>query len=25
VEAVTPLLLDVAKYSRMRDVGIQFR
>jgi NADPH-dependent F420 reductase len=25
VEALTPLLLNIARYNRMRDVGIQFR
>ena len=25
VESVTPLLLNVARYNKMRDVGIQFR
>jgi predicted dinucleotide-binding enzyme len=24
VESVTPLLLNVARYNKMRDVGIQF-
>lgn len=25
VEAITPLLLNIARYNKMRDVGIQFR
>ena len=25
VECITPLLLNVARYNKMRDVGIQFR
>jgi NADPH-dependent F420 reductase len=25
VEALTPLLLNIARYNKMRDVGIQFR
>jgi predicted dinucleotide-binding enzyme len=25
VECITPLLLNVARFNRMRDVGIQFR
>jgi len=25
VESLTPLLLNIARYNRMRDVGIQFR
>jgi len=24
VEAITPLLLNIAKYQKMRDVGIRF-
>jgi hypothetical protein len=25
VESLTPLLLNIARYNRMKDVGIQFR
>jgi predicted dinucleotide-binding enzyme len=25
VESLTPLLLNIARYNRMRDVGIQFK
>jgi hypothetical protein len=25
VESITPLLLNIARYNRMKDVGIQFR
>ena len=25
VESLTPLLLNIARYNKMRDVGIQFR
>jgi len=25
VECLTPLLLNIARYNKMRDVGIQFR